>query len=75
MDWPRVFSRRRLLKERQGRTGQALKTVAESLAVANPYRYVRMYTGYGQGGVDLLEEVPQLAGQGGERCSVQKKEI
>ena len=39
-----------------GRTGQALKTVAESLAVANPYRYVRMYTGYGQGGVELLEE-------------------
>lgn len=45
-----------VIERETGRAGQALKTVAESLAVANPYRYVKIYTGYGQGGVELLEE-------------------
>ena len=37
-------------------TGYALKTVAESFAVANPYRYVKIYTGYGNRGAELLQE-------------------
>lgn len=39
-----------------GRRRQALKTLAESLAVSSPYRFVRIYTGYGRGGAELLEE-------------------
>ena len=40
----------------KGETGQALKTAAQSISVANPYRYVRIYTGYGKQGQDILEE-------------------
>lgn len=47
---------RAILEREKGESGQALKTVAESLAVANPYRYVRLYTGYGSRGAELLEE-------------------
>ena len=47
-------------RKREGETGQALKTVAESLAAANPYRYVRIYTGYGRRGAELLEEYRKL---------------
>lgn len=47
---------RAIVEKEKGETGQALKTVAESLAAANPYRYVRIYTGYGRRGAELLEE-------------------
>lgn len=47
---------RAVIEKATGRPGQALKTVAESLAVAGPYRYVRIYTGYGTTGAELLEE-------------------
>ena len=47
---------RAIAEKEKGETGQALKTVAESIATANPYRYVRLYTGYGKRGADLLEE-------------------
>ena len=47
---------RAILEKEKGETGQALKTVAESLAAAGPYRYVRIYTGYGRRGAELLEE-------------------
>lgn len=47
---------RALIEKEQGETGQALKTMAESIAVANPYRYVRLYCGYGIKGAELLEE-------------------
>ena len=50
-----VFQRAILEKEK-GETGQAFKTVAESLNAAGPYRYVRIYTGYGRQGAELLEE-------------------
>ena len=33
-----------------------MKTVSESLAAAGPYRYVRIYTGYGRTGAEILEE-------------------
>ena len=33
-----------------------LEKLLESLAAANPYRYVRIYTGYGRRGAELLEE-------------------
>ena len=45
-----------LVEKEKGETGQALKTIAESMAAANPYRYVRIYTGYGKRGTELLEE-------------------
>ena len=47
---------RAVIERATGRSGQALKSVAESLAVAAPYRYVRIYTGYGAQGAELLEE-------------------
>lgn len=47
---------RAIAERERGEAGQALKTAAESLAVANPYRYVRIYTGYGKKGADLLGE-------------------
>lgn len=39
-----------------GEKMRALETVAESLEEAGPYRYVRIYTGYGARGAELLEE-------------------
>lgn len=47
---------RAIVEKEKGETGQALKTVAESFAVSNPYRYVRIYTGYGRQGAELLTE-------------------
>lgn len=47
---------RALIEKEKGETGQALKMIAESMTTANPYRYVRIYTGYGKRGVELLEE-------------------
>lgn len=47
---------RAIVEREKGETAQALKTVAESLGVSNPYRYVRIYIGYGRMGADLLEE-------------------
>lgn len=47
---------RAILEKEKGETGQAFKTVAESLNAAGPYRYVRIYTGYGRQGAELLEE-------------------
>ena len=47
---------RAIAERERGENGQALKTTAESLAVANPCRYVRLYTGYGKKGAELLEE-------------------
>ena len=32
------------------------KSVAESISIANPFRYVRFYTGYGRCGAELLNE-------------------
>lgn len=34
----------------------AVKTTAESMVAANPYRYVKLYTGYGKAGAALLKE-------------------
>ena len=50
-----LFQRAVIEKERE-ENAQALKTVAESMTVANPYRYVKLYAGYGRKGVELLEE-------------------
>ena len=47
---------RAIAERERGENGQALKTTAESLAAANPCRYVRLYTGYGKKGAELLEE-------------------
>lgn len=47
---------RAIIEKEKGESGQALKTMAESISVANPYRYVRIYCGYGGKGLELLEE-------------------
>lgn len=47
---------RAITERERGETGTAMKTLAESLAAAGPYRYVRIYTGYGRRGAELLEE-------------------
>lgn len=45
-----------VIERATGRSSQAIKTVAEALAVASPYRYVRIFTTYGKEGASLLEE-------------------
>lgn len=47
---------RALVEKEKGDTGQAMKTAARSLSISNPYRYVRIYTGYGKKGLELLKE-------------------
>lgn len=47
---------RALIEYEKEQTGKALKTMAESVSVANPYRYVKIYTGYGKRGTAFLEE-------------------
>lgn len=51
---------RALVEQEKGRGGQALKTVAESIQTAEPYRYVRIYTSYGLSGAKLLEQYAAL---------------
>lgn len=51
---------RALVEQEKGMGGQALKTVAESIRTAAPYRYVRIYTGYGISGTKLLEQYAAL---------------
>ena len=52
---------RALIEKEKGETVQALKTVAEALNVANPYRYVKLFTGYGRKGAELLSEYKKWA--------------
>lgn len=40
----------------KGEHVQAVKTTAESIVAANPYRYVKFYTGYGKTGTAILKE-------------------
>ena len=54
---------RALVEKEKGETGQAMKTVARSLGVSNQYRYVRIYTGYGKKGLDLLKEYREWIGK------------
>ena len=51
-----------LVEQEKGMSGQALQLAAESVQVAAPYRYVRIYTGYGLGGAKLLEQYVALNG-------------
>ena len=51
-----------LVEQEKGMSGQALQLAAESVQVAVPYRYVRIYTGYGLGGAKLLEQYAALNG-------------
>ena len=50
------------MEQEKGMRGQALQLAAESVQVAAPYRYVRIYTGYGLGGAKLLEQYAALNG-------------
>ena len=51
-----------LVAQEKGMSGQAFQLAAESVQVAAPYRYVRIYTGYGLGGAKLLEQYVALNG-------------
>ena len=51
---------RALVEQEKGMGGQALKTVAESIQTAEPYRYVGIYTSYGLSGAKLLEQYATL---------------
>lgn len=53
---------RALTEYERGATGQAMKTISDSLEEAASYRYVRLYTGYGERGVKLLEEYRKVTG-------------
>lgn len=63
---------RAIAERERGENGQALKTTTESLAAAGPYRYVRIYTGYGKRGADLLEEYRKWM-EGSRTPQLQKK--
>ena len=45
-----------IVEKAQGRDGEALKWTAEAVQAAEPYRYVRIFTGYGPKGRELMEE-------------------
>ena len=51
---------RALTEQEWGRIGQALMTTAESIEIAAPCRYVRLYTSYGNKGAKLLEQYAGL---------------
>ena len=51
---------RALIEQERGRIGQALMTTAESIEIADPCRYVRLYTSYGNRGAELLEQYAGL---------------
>lgn len=44
-----------MVEKEKGRDGNALRYAAESFQTADPYRYVKIYTGYGKKGLELLE--------------------
>ena len=47
---------RAVVQKEKGEPGEAFRSAARSLGIANPYRYVRLYTGYGRQGCELLDE-------------------
>lgn len=51
---------RRLWADRLAAENQALMTIAESIEIAAPCRYVRLYTSYGNKGAELLEQYAGL---------------
>lgn len=51
---------RRLWGDRLAAENQALMTTAESIEIAAPCRYVRLYTSYGNKGAELLEQYAGL---------------
>ena len=51
---------RRLWADRLAAENQALMTTAESIEIAAPCRYVRLYTSYGNKGAELLEQYAGL---------------
>ena len=51
---------RALTEQERRRIGQALMTTAESIEIAAPCRYVRLYTSYGNRGAELLEQYAGL---------------
>ena len=51
---------RRLWADRLAAENQALMTTAESIEIAAPCRYVRLYTSYGNRGAELLEQYAGL---------------
>ena len=44
-----------IVEKEKGRDGNALRYAAESFQTADLYRYVKIYTGYGKKGLELLE--------------------
>ena len=68
-----LFQRAVTEKER-GEPGQALRSVTESFGIANPYRYVRLYTGYGRPGYDLLNEYRNWLDKSGQSRIQNKKQ-
>lgn len=45
---------RAVIEKEKGKDGESLRYVAESFQAAEPYRYVRIYTGYGKKGLEVL---------------------
>lgn len=45
---------RALIEKEKGKDGETLRYAAESFQTADPYRYVRIYTGYGKKGLEVL---------------------
>lgn len=64
---------RAIIEKEKGENGQALKTMAESIGKANPYRYVRLYCGYGIKGLEVLQEYRDWAEKNDLRPGQRKK--
>lgn len=52
--WAEGLFLKAIVEKELGRTTEAVRLVAQSLSVAERFRYVRIYTGYGKKGYELL---------------------
>lgn len=62
-----------LVEKEKGKDGEALRYAAESFQTADPYRYVRIYTGYGKKGLELLKQYSDWLGEQDAKLTYGKK--
>ena len=62
-----------LCERELGRAQESVRWMAESLQEAEPYRYVRIYTGYGKKGREMLEAYRQVLESGDTRMTHGKR--
>lgn len=65
---------RALVEKEKGKEGETLRYAAESLQAADPYRYVRIYTGYGKKGLEVLTMYKDWLGEQETKVNRGKKQ-